>query len=287
MSRNDNRFQENLDTLGQIPQPQQEPENNVVDLLTFAAPTEFVQLPSKGKFYPPGHPLCNSEFVEIKYMTAKEEDILTSQALIKKGVVLDRLIQSVLIDKRIKPESLLVGDKTALMIASRITGFGPEYATKFFCRSCNESVHYTFDLSELKEPEQVNFEEEGITDEGEGLFSVILPKTKIKATLRLLTGQDEIEIGKFMEKQKKSNVDLGASTTQLLFIIHALNDQTGRAQIYNFIQNLPFSDAKFIREVYKKVNPTVNMKQETVCPNCGAEEEVELPMTVEFFWPKQ
>ena len=109
---------------------------------SFVIPTEFVELPSKGLFYPPNHPLHNQETIEIKQMTAKEEDILTSRSLLKKGVAIERVISSVIMDKRIKPATLLVGDRNAIIIAARISGYGSDYATKIKIgrASCRERV---------------------------------------------------------------------------------------------------------------------------------------------------
>ena len=113
---------------------------------SFVVPTDMVDLPSKGKFYPPNHPLYNVDTIELKQMTAKEEDLLTSRSLLKKGVVLDRLLQSVIINKKIKPEHLLVGDRNAIVIAVRIAGYGNEYTTSITCPACSHKQRKTFDL---------------------------------------------------------------------------------------------------------------------------------------------
>ena len=117
--------------------------------LDFATPTEFVELPSKGRFYPEGHSLYQQETIEIKYMTAKDEDILTSPTLLKKGMAVDRFLQNVILDKRIKVSSLLSGDKNAILVASRINGFGHEYTTKVTCPACAAVSENAFDLSEV------------------------------------------------------------------------------------------------------------------------------------------
>ena len=113
-----------------------EDRTSPTDTLSFVVPTEFVDLPSAGRFYPPSHPLHNKEHVEIKYMTAKEEDILTSQSLLEKGLALDRLISNLLVNKKINVDSLLVGDKSAILIAARSSGYGADYETDVGCPSC-------------------------------------------------------------------------------------------------------------------------------------------------------
>ena len=117
--------------------------------LTFATPTEFVELPTKGRFYPEGHPLYNVEEIEIRFMTAKDEDILSSKTLLKKGVAIDRLLQNVVVNKQINIGDLFVGDKNALIVASRITGYGPEYDTRVTCPACSKTSDFSFNLEDL------------------------------------------------------------------------------------------------------------------------------------------
>ena len=88
-------------------------------------PTEEVTLPSKGLLYPEGSPLKNG-VIEMKYMTAKEEDILTNQNLIERGTVIDKLLQSLIVTP-IDYNDLLVGDKNAILVAARILGYGKDY----------------------------------------------------------------------------------------------------------------------------------------------------------------
>ena len=141
----------NLERLG-APQPDAPtpPTSQASDLFAFINPTEFVDLPSKGLFYPEGHPLHNQAVIEIKHMTAKEEDILTSEALLRNELAIDRLLESVIVDKSIKVGDLLLGDKNAVLIATRITGFGSFYDVTANCPSCSKSSEYTFDLNDLK-----------------------------------------------------------------------------------------------------------------------------------------
>jgi hypothetical protein len=270
--------------------PEESPETpeqpKIADLMSFTAPTQFVDLPSMGKWYPQGHPLHGQSSIEVKFMTAKEEDILASQELIKKGVVLDRLIQSLVIDKRIRPDDMLVGDKVAIMYAARISAYGPEYKTKFFCRPCSQAISHTFDLNDVKPEPEADFADLGVEEE-DGKFSVTLPATKARVVMKLMTGADEKQMGKFIQKQKKNNDGLGALTTQMLFAIESINGATGKAQIMHFIENIPFQDSKFIRKVYKQISPSMDTAMKVTCSQCDEEQEVELPMSVDFFWPKQ
>ena len=119
------------------------------DTATRTSAIETVPLPSKGQFYPPGHPLSDAETVEIKYMTAKEEDILTDRALLKKGVAVDRMLQNIIVNKDIKVDSLLIGDKNAILVKARTTGYGAEYETKVTCPACYQTGQHVFDLDKL------------------------------------------------------------------------------------------------------------------------------------------
>ena len=145
MSRNEDRL-----GLGTNPNPDQSPApaaSSGGPAFSWSVPTEFVELPSQGIFYPAGHPLAGQKTVEIRYMTAKEEDILTSRSLLKEGVALDRMLQNILVNSAIDISSLLVGDKNALLVAARRTGYGPEYETRVACPACDTSQEYSFDIS--------------------------------------------------------------------------------------------------------------------------------------------
>ena len=108
--------------------------------LSYVTPTEFVELPSRGQFYPADHPLHGKDVIEMRYMTAKDEDILTSPALLKKGIAIDRLLQNLVVDNNINPNNLLIGDKNAILLAARISGYGEEYPVTLQCNSCGASI---------------------------------------------------------------------------------------------------------------------------------------------------
>lgn len=255
------------------------------DNLSFAVPTEMVELPSKGLLYPLGHPLHGRETLEIKFMTAKEEDILTSKALIKKGVAIDRMLQNLIVDKSVKVEDLLLGDKNALTVAARISGYGQEYAVQVTCPSCEEKSKYEFDLSLVSSTEGQDLTELGVSKTDKGTFVLGLLRTSADVEFRLLTGRDETDMiqqasSKTVKKQEDN------STSQLKRLIVSVNGNTDRRVVSQFVDTMPVIDAKQLRSVVKRVTPDVDMKQDFVCASCGHEEEMEVPFTVEFFWPK-
>ena len=253
--------------------------------LSFASPTEIVELPSRGQLYPEGHILRGKDTLEIRFMTAKDEDILTSKALIKKGVAIDRMLQNIIVDKNVKVEDLLLGDKNALTVAARISGYGPEYDVSVTCPSCETKAKHTFDLSDLPHKEVSALEEMGVKTTPNGTFLVTLLRTQAEVEFRLLTGKDEAEIisestSKTVKKEEAN------STSQLKRVVLSVNGITDKRQVATFIDNLPVVDAKLLRSVIKNISPDVDMVQEFSCSTCGHEEDMEVPFTVEFFWPK-
>lgn len=175
-----------------------------IQQFNFVVPTEFVDLPSKGQFYPQHHPLHKCENVELRHMTAKDEDTLTSKSYIKKGVVLDRLLKDLLVDKSIDPTTLLSGDKNALLVAARISGYGSDYETKVSCPNCNTTQLSTFDLNECVKTKYTTYglglDEVQLTENC--TFTTILPLSKIKIEFKLLNGLDELEITKKLQEKK-------------------------------------------------------------------------------------
>lgn len=254
--------------------------------LGFVSPTEFVDLPSKGKFYPKNHPLRDKTSLEIKFMTAKEEDILTNKSLIKKGVVVDRMLQSLIVDKNVSIEDMLLGDKNALIVASRVSGYGAKYEVSVTCPSCETKEKQVFNLENIEEKEKEEHSSLGVEfDEESALFCASLPRTKVKVEFRLLTGRDEKEMTSQMLTNKKQ-LEETSSTSQLRRIVVSVNGNTDRKVVENFVENMPAIDARYLRTLARKVSPDVNMEQEFSCSSCGHEGQMEVPFTVEFFWPK-
>jgi len=238
----------------------------------FKLPTENVELPSKGLLYPEDNPL-SSGMVEIKYMTAKEEDILTNQSYIKKGIVLDKLLQSLIVNKSIKYDDIIVGDKNALLIAARILGYGATY--DFDYNGEKQSV----DLSTL---ENVQFNEDLIT-KGVNEFDYELPKIKAKISFKILDGKDERAIERELQGLKKINKDANPEmSTRLKYIITAIEGNPDRKSIREFVDNyLLAQDSRALRNYIKLVQPDVDL---TFFPD-GRTDDAILPIGLNFFWP--
>tara|TARA_R110002110_G_scaffold410955_1_gene634884 strand:- start:2890 stop:3729 length:840 start_codon:yes stop_codon:yes gene_type:complete len=259
----------------------------VSNMLDFSTPTEIVDLPSRGRFYSEAHPLHNQETVEVKYMTAKDEDILTSPTLLKKGIAVDRFLQNILLDKRINVNSLLSGDKNAILVASRINGFGAEYTTKVNCPGCSAVTENTFDLSEVQEYLGDDLENHDIRQTERGTFVIKLPRTGFEAEVRLLNNRDENELAAKMQQNKKGSAYETNLTDQLRKILVSVNGVEDKEILNQFITHLPAFDSRHLRAAYLKVVPGLDMTQHFACSACGFEKEVDIPLTVDFFWAKQ
>jgi hypothetical protein len=254
--------------------------------LEFTVPTHFVDLPSEGKLYAEGSPLCGVDSVEMKYMTAKDEDILTNKSLIKNGTVLDRLLQSLLVDKSVKPQDFLVGDKSALIIQARINGYGPDYEVKVACPSCGSIEDYHFDLDQAYEKKELDFDNLEATKTASNTFLTTVPLSKAEVEIKLLTGADEKAIANTNRMRTKNKLAELSLSEQMMFYIASVNGNSDRAYITSFVDSMPALDAKHLRATYKEINPTVELVQNFDCGACGYEQELEVPFTSEFFWPK-
>ena len=255
--------------------------------LSYVTPTEFVELPSRGKFYPSDHPLHNKEVIEMRFMTAKDEDILTSPALLRNGLAIDRLIENLIVDSNVSVNDLLIGDKNAVILAARISGYGEQYNVNVTCPNCQASIEHEFDLSEIPHqngtiPEDDN---ENVYLTPEGTFVAKLPKSQFSVEFKLLTGQDEDYLEKVALKTKKLNLPEASATNLLKRLVVSVNDVTVTSEINNFIDNMPAQDARFLRACVTTVTPNVDMTQEVECSSCGTVSEMAVPFTSEFFWP--
>jgi hypothetical protein len=237
-------------------------------------PTEVVDLPSKGLLYPKESPLSSGK-VEMKYMTAKEEDILTNQNYISKGIVLDKLLQSLIVSK-IDYNELIAGDQNAIMIAARVLGYGKDYEFSY------AGEKHVVDLTTLKDKE---FDESLITPHTNE-FSFKLPHSGNEITFKILTVGDEAKIKRELEGLKKISKDANPEiSTRLKYLITSVNGDREQSTIRNFVDNyLLAKDSRALREYVKQIQPDIDL---TVTLNIGdVEEDVTLPITISFFWPE-
>lgn len=242
-------------------------------------PTEMVELPSKGLLYPESS-LLSSGQVEMKYMTAREEDILTNQNYIKQGVVFDKLLKSLVVSK-IDHDELLVGDKNAIMIAARVLGYGKDYEVKVQHPTTGEEEVVTVDLSEIKEKQL----DETLFARGINEFSFTLPNSKNEIIFKIPNSKDEKIIDEELKSLKKINLG-GEITTRLKHLILAINGDRDKKAIRDFVDNyLLASDARALREFMKRVSPDLDLTFTFVGSDGYTQEGVDIPLGVSFFYP--
>tara|TARA_E500000331_G_scaffold42835_1_gene35415 strand:+ start:501 stop:1250 length:750 start_codon:yes stop_codon:yes gene_type:complete len=241
-------------------------------------PTEVIDLPSQGKVYPKDSPLSDGK-IELKYMTTKEEDILMSQNLIKKGVVIDKLIDSLIVTDGVKQDDLILGDKNAVLVAARILAYGPQYTVGVpNPKNPEETIEHTFDLTECpftKVSEDLDYSGNS--------FKYTTEVGKNELTFRLLTGKEE----KLIEKDIKQLAKYGTEsdlTTRLRYIIISVDGNSDQETITSYSQNMLARDSVAFRKYMTDITPDIELEQEIELG--GDTVSVAIPLTVEFFWPK-
>jgi hypothetical protein len=242
-------------------------------------PTETVTLPSKGLLYPETSPLAKGE-IEMKYMTAKEEDILTNANYIKNGIVIDKLLQALIVTP-IDYNELLIGDKNAILIAARILGYGKEYAFKY-TNSDGQEVEATVDLSKLED----KVIDEKLFKRGSNDFIFTLPHSGNTITFKLLTHGDEQKIEAEIKGLKKVNPNITTDvTTRLKHMITSVEGKRDQKDVRDFVDNyLIAKDARALREYYNKISPDIEMKFIPEDENYTGE-GITIPISLNFFWP--
>jgi hypothetical protein len=268
------------DPISQIPRA-----SPVQDVFGWSVPVEDVPLPSGGVIYPPNSPLHNRQTLQIKAMTAQEEDILMSRALIKEGTVLHNLIKSCLIDKNVDPKDLLTGDRNAMLVSIRITGYGTDYKASVTCPTCDRQSTDVFDLAGLEIKRLgANPIKHGINE-----FSFTLPITKKSVIFKLMTNGDEEEATRTRERMRRLFPDAkveGTVTTQLENQIVSIDGKNDRAAISAFVRAMPAADSRALRNFMVEIEPGLKMQVDFSCKLCGAESKVGLPLGATFFWPE-
>lgn len=274
----------------QQPQPPQQsrPQRTSQDNpfgLSFVVATEMVTLPSGGRYYDAESSLYGTTEIEIKHMTAKEEDLLVNEDYIKKGIVLEKLLESIIVDNNIKVSDLLSDDKYALLTSARITSYGPDYTFKTKCSACNTSFDFNFDLKKMLESEPIQEIPDDVFETEEGIFEFSIETKGLTVGIRLLT-VEELE---YISQQASRRKDLGISGSEtvdfLTMAVEHVDNFSDRGVLSKLFEVLPLRDIRKIRKVYSLVSPRLNQKQSQKCPNCGTTAEREVPFSLGWFWP--
>ena len=249
-------------------------------------PTEVIELPSQGKVYPEGHPLSKGT-IEIKYMTAKEEDILASQNLIRRGVVLDKLFESVVVEPGLDIGDIFIGDKNAILLATRVLGYGKDYQVEVNDPFTLEPQKTTIDLSAIQIKE-VDFSKLNSNN----LYEFELPISKKIVKIKLLTHKDELAINADIQAMNrlskgKDSVSQDVST-RLRYMIQEVDGNSERGFINKWVQNnLLARDSRAIRNYVKEISPDLDLTYEFTSEITGETEALDIPFGIGFFYPTE
>lgn len=255
-------------------------------MANFEFPTEVIELPSKGKLYPEGHPLSKGT-VELKYMTAKEEDILASQNLIRKGVVLDKLFESVVVESGLDIGDIFVGDKNAILLATRILGYGKDYQVEVMDPFTGEPQKTVIDLAKV----QIKEVDESLLSIN-NLYDFELPTSKSKIKFKLLTHKDELDINAEIQAlnrlQKGKDVISSDISTRLRYMIQEVDGNNERGFVNKWVKNnLLARDSKALREYVKTISPDLDLTYEFTSDITGETEALTIPFGAGFFYPSE
>jgi len=248
----------------------------------YGFPTEVLSLPSQGLLYPEDSPL-RSGTIDVKYMTAKEEDILTSTNLIEQGVVITRLLESVIANPKVKLNDMLIGDKNAIMVGTRILGYGKDYGIILTDPDTQEKVEHIVDLTKLENKPI----DEKLFENGNS-FTLELPNSKRVVGFKLLTQKDENEIEETMKDYEKVEKLTGVSsnlTTRLKHQIVSIDESTDQKEIDKFVDNEFLAlDHRAFREYYEQISPDIELKFDYTSQT-GNLHKIDVPLGIDFFWP--
>lgn len=244
----------------------------------YQVPTDFVDLPSEGRFYPVGHPWHNKQRVEVRFMTTREEDILSSQALAKAGVMFDRLIQSISVD-RIDPSTVLPGDKHAILINARKNAYGNDYSFASICKGCFADFEHTINLDEIKAKP---FDLSQVSEDGS--VTVVLPVSKKQVAFKIATSADVQQVTNLIESKKKHGLETSETFELHRVMINSIDGNSDTNFINSFITQMLIKDSKFLKKSYEDFRPDINFVYSHKCEECGQINEGGVPVGTNFFW---
>ena len=249
-------------------------------------PTEVIELPSQGKAYAEGHPLSKGT-VEIKYMTAREEDILASQNLIRKGVVLDKLFESVVVEEGLDIGDIFVGDKNAILLATRVLGYGADYEVEVTDPFTLEQQKVSIDLSKVQ-TKDIDFDKLNTQNK----YEFELPTSNKKIVFKLLTHKDEMDINKDIQAMQrlsgKGEAPSQDVSTRLRYMIQEVDGNTDRGFINNFVKNnLLARDSRALRNYVREISPDLNLTFNFTSDITGETEALDIPFGAGFFYPTE
>lgn len=279
-----------VDDVFKSPAPTVQVSESMFDLGEISVP-----IPSKGRLYPTDHPLHGKESVMIRPMATPEENILATPALIKNGEVSDRLIVSCIRNKAINPSDLLIGDKNAILLGIRISGFGPEYLTMVTCPKCKKSYKAKFMLDKL-ELQELELPDGVVQIDDSNLFQVSLPLSGVTVTFKILSQKDQNDIDQGQKNREEVYLKKGITVPQvntsnsdrLIKSIQSIGGKSDGSFIKKFVDVMRPKDSRYLKRLMSDIEPKVMMNQDSRCPSCQHVEVAKrVPLTIDFFWPEE
>jgi hypothetical protein len=244
--------------------------------------TFLLDLPTKGLFYPENHPFYKKETVEIKMMTTKEEEILTNPSYVEKGVTVEKLLESIVLEEGFQANEIFETDKLAILIGARIDAYGEDYPAAMTCISCEKEYTVDINLSKIL----ANREESEIEKTDNNSLIVELPKSKKVVEFRVLLPSEISSIERTVEKMKKLNINANLMTEFYKRIVLSIDGDTNRDNVNKFVENLKIMDSRFLTSMYYKSLPVLNTNFMSACSHCGHEQEGGMPIQANFFFPE-
>lgn len=248
----------------------------------FNGATFLLKLPTKGLYYPEGHPFHDKETIEIKMMTTKEEEILTNVSYNENEVVMDKLLESVVVADNFSPKDIFETDQLAIIIGSRIDAYGEEYPAIINCESCEKDYQVTIDLDKMLE----NVDDSEVELTAKNTLIVELPKSKKVVEYKVLLPSEAASIDRTVEKMQKMNIKASVTTEFYKRIIVSVDGDTSRDEINKFISELRIMDSRFLAAKYSKSLPMLNTTFSSTCSHCSHEQEGGMPIQANFFFPE-
>jgi hypothetical protein len=251
--------------------------------LSFVTPTELVLLPSRGQYYPVGSPLCEVSEVEIRHMTAKEEDLLSSTTENNNKSVFDRLIDGLLVDTTLNSSMFLENDKVAILLSARNSGYGSEYVAEGTCSHCGAQTDFSFDLSSPTIAEPSDRKVQSTYNSSTDMFTLKLPKTGLQVEIKNIKEEDLQRLEKEKEQKSKHGIEYNHTICFLSTALVSVNSISDREQITKLIQVLPAIDAKTITSFFENCYPALSTLQDVECASCGGLSAREVPFSWALF----
>lgn len=271
----------------QVPTLEQQATLKIANTEGYQTPTEFVSLPSKGRYYPEGHPWRNIENVEIKFMTAREEDILVSLSYREKGETLNKFMESLIISPKVDVRTIQEGDQNALMLAARISAFGVDAEVRSICSTCQSMTIVDLNLSEFfhRDCEKLIQDKAVTYDDENNEFKCTLPKSKSEVVFELLTKEKSKRIVDSIRKKRENNLQENIVSESLREAIVSIDGNSNIPQVAKLVENMSAYDTGYLVKMLRMLKPDIETTFNYTCTSCNSREKKSLELDASFLLP--